>query len=147
MGTNYYLREDACPHCGRSDSQLHIGKSSAGWCFSLHVIPEEGLNSLEDWQKRWSLPRRKIFDEYDREVSPEAMLDKITKRDWPKPRTEEWPAALYASKAQFYEMNHAQEGPNNLLRHSLDPDYCIGHGEGNYDLMVGEFNFREDWRR
>ena len=42
MGTNYYLhrpRTNECEHCGRADEAppLHIGKSSSGWCFSLHV--------------------------------------------------------------------------------------------------------------
>ena len=37
MGTNYYLETDACDKCGRGDGPLHIGNSSAGWCFALHV--------------------------------------------------------------------------------------------------------------
>lgn len=38
MGTNYYLHsQDPCEHCGRSYPELHIGKSSAGWVFALHV--------------------------------------------------------------------------------------------------------------
>ena len=53
MGTNYYLTED-CECCGRAFPDLHIGKSSGGWCFSLHVIPSEGLNSLDEWESRFS---------------------------------------------------------------------------------------------
>ena len=58
MGTNYYLYEgsEACPTCKRPFEPLHIGKSSAGWCFSLHVIPEEGINTLDDWRTRWGTP-------------------------------------------------------------------------------------------
>jgi hypothetical protein len=72
MGTNFYLRIDPCERCGRSDVQLHIGKSSSGWCFALHVIPEEGINCLEDWEQKWA--KGKIFDEYGREISINDML-------------------------------------------------------------------------
>lgn len=51
MGTNYYAEyQPPCPTCGRQDPPLHIGKSSAGWCFSLHVIPELGLNDWPEWE-------------------------------------------------------------------------------------------------
>ena len=54
MGTNYYLHEpptNKCEHCGRQDEKepLHIGKSSVGWVFALHIIPEMGIEDLEDW--------------------------------------------------------------------------------------------------
>lgn len=78
MGTNYYLHRNTCEHCGRSDERIHIGKSSAGWCFSLHVIPGE-IESLEDWEEAW--PSGIIKDEYDEIVSPEEMKKTITERD------------------------------------------------------------------
>ena len=140
MGTNYYLHKkvDICPTCGRSDpfEPLHIGKSSAGWCFSLRVYPdaddiEEGLpKNLEDWKALWSLPNYTIFDEYRREVSPDEMLEKITKRTWGESNRDE----------HFYRNNHAIEGPNGLLRHKLEPGHCIGHGDGTYDLIAREFS-------
>jgi len=61
MGTNYYLYPASpCKACGRSYEAKHIGKSSAGWCFLLHVIPEEGINDLEDWKKLWYQPEAEI---------------------------------------------------------------------------------------
>lgn len=129
MGTNYYLRENACGHCGRSDDQLHIGKSSAGWCFSLHVIPEEGLNSLDDWRIRWTKGR--IFDEYGTEVSPDDLIERITERGSLVPSN--W-------TERDYEMNSAVPGPNNLARHLIDGRHCVGHGEGTWDLIAGEFS-------
>lgn len=48
MGTNYYYYQDVCPHCGKPDKKLHIGKSSGGWYFSLHIIPEEKIFNLKD---------------------------------------------------------------------------------------------------
>ena len=50
MSTNYYLFENYCEQCKRSD-ELHIGKSSVGWYFSLCVYPERKINSLDDWKK------------------------------------------------------------------------------------------------
>ena len=58
MSINYYHYEEQsapCPTCGHKKKikRLHIGKSSYGWAFSLHIIPHEGLNSLDDWRERW----------------------------------------------------------------------------------------------
>jgi hypothetical protein len=131
MGTNYYLEREICPHCGRSDEKLHIGKSSAGWCFSLHVDPDEGINNLADWQALWSAPDARIVDEYGREKSPDEMLSTITERGWPN-RDRDFPP-------DFYRSNHAEPGPNNLLRHQIGR-YCVGHGDGTYDLIPGEFS-------
>lgn len=65
MGTNYYLQEKPpCDKCGREFERLHIGQSSAGWCFALHVIPELGINNLADWKKRWEEHPSVIRDEY-----------------------------------------------------------------------------------
>ena len=65
MGTNYYLRLKVCPHCAKPEKTIHIGKSSVGWCFGLHVIPEDGIHDLDDFRKLWSDDTAQIFDEYD----------------------------------------------------------------------------------
>ena len=116
MGTNYYLRREEgepCPHCGRSDKHddLHIGKSSSGWCFSLNTHPDEGINSLDDWRKQFAAPGARIIDEYGRHVTTDEMLSTITERVW-------------------------RGGPPE--HHPLDR-VCIAHGDGTYDLMRGEF--------
>jgi hypothetical protein len=129
MGTNYYLHKPACLHCGRGDEPLHIGKSSAGWCFALHVIPEE-INDLDDWIKLWKAPAV-IKDEYGRELTCEEMYAVITQRSW---------KSASECSADFLESNHAQSGPNGLVRARLDGRYCIGHGEGTWDHIVGEFS-------
>lgn len=129
MGTNYYLQRDICSHCGRSDERLHIGKSSAGWCFSLHVDADEGINNLDDWKALWSAPNARIVDEYGREISSEQMLKTITERAWPE----------RDRLTKYYAQNHAEPGPNNLMRHQIG-HYCVGHGEGTWDLIPGEFS-------
>ena len=140
MGTNYYLQNGICQCCHKPDSTRHIGKSSGGWCFSLHVYPEEGINNLDDWKKLFAKPNIAILNEYDEEVSVEEMLTIITKRKW-RPR-DEFPNPFYrcATWEEFHRRNYSQDGPNNLLRHQILKDHCIGHGEGTYDYIVGDFS-------
>lgn len=128
MGTNYYLLEDPCEHCGRTDTKLHIGKSSIGWTFGLHVDPVEGLNSLDDWKQRWNRPNARIVDEYGDILTPEDMLDLIIDRGRPDPVSPDFD----------YERNHAEPGPNNLVRRRIS-NYCVGHGDGPWDHVPGYF--------
>lgn len=132
MGTNFFLHEQKpkqCPTCGHTPNYepLHIGKSSMGWCFSLHVMPEEGLNTLEDWTMRWSKPGTIIKNEYGEQLTPFEMHDYITNR---KGRANAWSASDLAR-------NHAVQGPNHLARHN--GENCAGHGPGTYDYITGWF--------
>ena len=80
MGTNYYVKRDPCPHCGRSDDRLHIGKSSFGWTFTFQGT--ETIRSEDDWRRELAKPDVIIQDEYDRPVTQEEfwlMVD--SKRD------------------------------------------------------------------
>jgi hypothetical protein len=127
MGTNYYLKLDVCPHCGRERERIHIGKSSAGWCFALHVDPERGLHDLEDWKALWSSYQAFIVDEQSNPITEGAMLDIITDRSW-------------LVKPGFdYEGNRAIPGPNGCIRRRLGA-YCVKHGAGTWDCILGEFS-------
>jgi len=130
VGTNYYLRKNVCEHCGRGDKDKHIGKASYGWCFSLHVIPEDGINTLDDWKREFGSDRSQIVNEYGESVDASQMLDIITKRKHPKP----------PGDSDFYRHNSAVPGPNNLARHRIDGRHCVGHGEGTWDYITGEFS-------
>lgn len=134
MGTNYYLyREPACESCGHQEDPLHIGKSSFGWCFSLHAIPEEGLDTLDAWKDAWATEGTSIRDEYGDAVTPDEMYRVVTERgkdDLPTMRHE----------AGFLRQNHAVDGPRGLLRHKLDGKHCVANGEGTWDLIAGEFS-------
>jgi hypothetical protein len=46
---------------------------------------------------------------------------------------------LYRDEAHFHLINQSCRGPNNLLRHQIGR-YCVGHGAGTWDLIVGEFS-------
>lgn len=115
MGTNYYLHQKPdCECCGRPFEPLHIGKSSGGWCFTLHVMPEDSINTLDDWRELWSKPGALIRNEYDERISIEDMEAVITKRSW---------------------------RGGQLMRHELDQyGHCIGHGPGTWDYCTGEFS-------
>jgi len=137
MGTNFYFHEkQPCPHCGRGFDSRHIGKSSMGWCFSLHVYPEEGINGLDDWKRLWATPGSYIKNEYGEVESVEAMIACITERG---PRDTEKKPFGYSSWESFHAENGSMNGPNGMLRHRLDR-HCVGHGEGTWDLLTGEFS-------
>jgi hypothetical protein len=162
MGTNYYFRKpltNYCEHCGRSDppEELHIGKSSAGWCFSLHVYPDRDICSLADWEALW--PSGTIVNEYGEALSSGEMLQVITRQgaaarkidgrfhdtewdsDWWAPRVFAGVTLPgYLSEADFHRFNHSERGPNGLLRHRVDGHHCIGHGPGTYDYIAGDFS-------
>lgn len=103
MGTNYYVETVL----GRT----HVGKSSAGWCFSLHVT--ENIRSLDEWISclLWAKNTGgKIVDEYGKEHSLSEFLIVVIQRS-----------------------------PDSL-RHDIDGRHCVGHGPGRWDLLEGEFS-------
>ena len=131
MGTNYYWFErEPCTCCGRSYDRIHIGKSSAGWCFSLRVYPDDGINTIEDWGKRIGKEGTYIEDEYGDMVSGHDLVDIIVDRRWGGDRLSK----------QWCRENQAEFGPNNLARHKIDGHHCIGHGDGTWDYIIGEFS-------
>ena len=138
MGTNYYVRYGVCKTCGHSSDVYHIGKSSGGWCFSLHVDPDRGINNLDDVVRLFLL--NEIVDEYDKSVLGSKMLQIIIKRkgyaDFSKP----YPTEDYKSWEDFFLKNQAEPGPDGLLRHKVGNGLCIGHGDGPYDYMIGDFS-------
>lgn len=135
MGTNYYWQEKAaCETCGRPYEAKHIGKSSAGWCFSLRIYPGEGIHDLPDWERVWATPGSSIYDEYGQAVSIENMRKTIADRG----RTPDWDRKPfgYDSWEHFHRMNHSAQGPKGLLRHGRGAQA----GEGTWDLCAYEFS-------
>ncbi len=142
MGTNYYLTEK--PNVigalsGELTKERHIGKSSGGWCFSLHVYPDEGIHTVRDWYKLLRRNKNQIYDEYERDVTIDELMAVITDRSWGK-REPGYVPSGYRSLDHFYQSNHAMPGPNNLLRHIIEPGHCIGHGGGTFDYIIGDFS-------
>ena len=139
MGTNYYLTL-TCGECGRS-IEKHIGKSSYGWCFTLRIYPEEGINTLDDWDKHIRQKTKEgwtIMDEEGDSLTLEELMTVITKRKHPNPPNG-CPPPGYGSLEEFMKANDAVPGPNGLFRHAIDT-FCVGHGEGTWDYVVGDFS-------
>lgn len=146
MGTNYYLHRNICAHCGRGDPPLHIGKSSWGWCFALHVGSQSdeglmtGIHDLGDWQAIWR--DGEIRDEYGVKISIEGMERQITDRGGLM--HEDWDMRMwrgYMSEEDFHRANYSERGPFGLLRHRISRDSnCVKHGAGTWDCITGEFS-------
>ena len=146
MGTNYYWHAPVkvCECCKQPvnapdgiPEPLHIGKSSAGWCFMVHTHPELGIHNLEDWIKKMLTPGSKIVDEYKAEVTVEQMLTTIMLRNRITPR--EIVPAGYSSWSQFHARNDSQFGPNDMLRARIGT-LCVAHGNGPWDYAEREFS-------
>jgi len=71
-------------------------------------------------------------------MKKEEIIDVITNRSWKY--KQEYPNTFYRTEADFHRENHSEPGPNNLVRHKIDDVHCIGHGEGTWDLITGEFS-------
>ena len=130
-GFDYETAESFWDLRGTEDC-IHIGKSSMGWCFSLHVVPELGINNIEDWIRMFIEPDRIIINEYQEIIPFDKMMGVITARSRPDPCT--W-------DAERLVRNYAELGPGNLIRHRIDPENgCVGHGEGMWDYITGDFS-------
>ena len=131
MSTNYYFHKNICPHCHKPDEIIHIGLSSSGWCFQLHIYPDKGISSLEDWENVWKTSKNsKIMRETGDSQTIDEMLEMIADRRGPD--FINWKKALACN-------NNAAPGPNNLLRTKVDGVHTVGHGKGTWDLCIGEF--------
>lgn len=136
MGTNYFLHSQQCPHCGveRKD-KMHLGKSSAGWCFSLHVYPELELNNWFDMWEYISFCTEEegyeIKDEYGDAIDSDLFFIIVWDRHSKQPHDAEW-----------LRKNYAKPGPFGLARHIVDGKHCIGNAGLNapIDYFIGEFS-------
>lgn len=122
MGTNYYLLEpnedyiSTCPIVSKTEpkyNMTHLGKSSGGWTFGLHVYPEREIDTLCDWikimQEYDSDNDLYIIDEYYEVYSLEKFLSVVRDR-------------------------------KSTKRRKIDNNHCIGYGEGTWDYLIGEFS-------
>jgi len=126
VSTNFYFVKKPCPHCGVGGTKLHIGKSSAGWCFALHVYPEYQIRTLQDWQRVFQ--EGEIQAESGEVMDVERFLEVVKERFHPKPHSKEW-----------LIQNQAVPGPNNLARCKIAGN-CVGHGGETWDLLIGDFS-------
>ena len=134
MGINFYLHINTCDHCGRSEKTLHIGKSSTGWAFLLHVDPtgETCPRNWSEWAALIAKPgeRNRVTDEDGREYTLPELVEVVMHR---KGATTLETSNNTADGRWFDKSTH-------LWRVTVDGDRCIETGDGTYDLIVGEFN-------
>jgi hypothetical protein len=131
MGMNFYL------HKGLTNEELHIGKSSCGWAFALHVIPEEGINGLGDWLELFVDPNNGVFDESETPLTAIEMMDRIMNRVGHHRISD---GAVDKQILGPYSIVQEKHNGIRLLRCKVDGDHCIGHGIGDWDLITGEFS-------
>lgn len=135
MGTNYYVR----PHSlwmfePAEDQILHLGESSAGWCFKLRVYPERGINDLPNWipilRGSEYRPPAEVYDEYGDRVEYNNMLEIITRRSGNR---------TY-DKEKYSEL--VRPGPNGLLRYAECAGFGLNvrQGSGTWDCIENEFS-------
>jgi hypothetical protein len=157
MGTNFHLIyneevDTECPCCGHTKKERkkrHLGKSSAGWCYALHVYPEEGLHTLADVQLHICDVIGNgghIENEYGDIVSVEDWVKCVTVRsakhpvDYQRDLAEAFGHRRYQSVKHYLDAMQAVEGPNNLLRAKIDGRRCIGHGTGTWYYFINDFS-------
>jgi hypothetical protein len=133
MGTNYYVwidTNDTAPD-GVEFEELHIGKSSSGWVFSLRVYPDRDINTLYDWLPILLNPANGIRDEYNRQITAYEMMKTITCR-----------SRVAAAGRDQLGPRRRPAGPNNLVRGIEGSEYDRGrsHGEGTWDYCDYEFD-------
>jgi hypothetical protein len=155
MSTNYYLESPRCKDCGHAERVEHLGKSSVGWVFSLHIYPESGIHDLSDiekWIKRETVRGQlQICSEYGEVLSWMDFLVIVTKRSNPRIIRDGWESEwwnmggwphshYYTSEGDFHCKNSSKRGPSGLLRHRVDDNHCVANGAGTWDLIIGEFS-------
>jgi hypothetical protein len=159
MGTNYYLAtlneeyDAKCPIKRKTEARYnmtHLGKSSGGWTFALHVYPERSIYTLDCWvremQEYDSKDSLLIFDEYYQTHTLQEFLNVVRDRHsdetWDEMEKRIKESKFYndyTNLDSFLARNHAVRGPNFLLRRKLDDYHCISYGEGTWDHVIGEF--------
>lgn len=118
LNKNYYLT-------------YHIGKNSAGWRFLLQVYPKHCLRYLFQWTDLFDNKDTKIFDEYEKEISKEEMIKKITHKD---------PHESLLGKTEILEENcRKYEVRNGLIVHPLGNGVIENTAEETYDVCERDF--------
>ena len=88
MGTNcYFFPSPKCDSCEREFEPMHMGKSSAGWAFSLHTYPQEpkSIHDLIDWiEFIVKHPKGRIENEYGEKHTLESFLSCVMDRNHPR---------------------------------------------------------------
>lgn len=143
MGTNYYIKPNKeCHFCRCFGEELHIGRSSNGWCFALRVYPDRDINNLNAWKELLKLYSSSIYDEYGDPITFEGLIHMIEDRrggiKFDEPYIENM-LDSYSSWYEFHAGNNSAPSSYGLLRRRLG-GIVVAHGEGPWDLLEGNFS-------
>ena len=98
MGTNYYVRHDACKHCGRGSDETHICKSMTmfqGYEDHWLVGP---IRSWADWKRVLTeeMDASEVWDEYGRSQPTGEFIAEVEATDQSYRRRQfDWMAEHY----------------------------------------------------
>ena len=120
MGTNYYTAENYCDHCKQYKVDLHIGKSSGGWCFLFQGYKWMSLTSWQAWKAY--LKDKLIMDEYGEKMDYESFVDMVEKHKSPS--------------SPYVKYHHNEEGRKKGW---FNPEYDWDDAEG-YPFCSREFS-------
>ena len=79
MGNNYEIRIKPCKHCGLSKETIHVGKSSMGWRFSLHV-QEEYYKDWDSFKNFLAQTNIEIVDENNKKWKKKDFIELIEEK-------------------------------------------------------------------
>ena len=130
MGCNYYVQTrkpktySSCNHT-EEEEMFHIGKSSYGWVFSLHVTDKIGT-----WDKMQEfIYDKQIVDEYDRPIGFLEFKEIVLGRARDEEKVE-----LFGSKDCFFD------NETYLMRHVADGIHCVFNHHLTLDYIRGDFS-------
>ena len=130
---------------------VHIGKSSAGWRFLLATYPDrhpqfeeetwldKPIENLDGWIDLFNNKQNKIFDEYGEEISPEDMIDIISKRKGNPKLKDGWQRLGRDRDTEYFVKNGLmvhKDNESNSLFHDRHNYYKITGDECTYDLVL-----------
>lgn len=113
--------------------EIHVGKSSAGWVFLLHIHPDKNIYSLEDYCNIWYDPNIALYNEYDELISPKQLEHTICDRALEDDRLTQ------AEIKQFCKENQCRyDASYGLFRYDLD-EFTIPTSK-SYDITTKDFS-------
>lgn len=130
MSTNYYFQFKAPKPFQLSE--VHIGKISCGWYFSLHVYPDQGISTYEDMIDflRSHENEIEITDEYGSIYDIKEISKTISEISRSEPIPDVIDVGIFESnkisKYDYLKRECAIEGINNLLHAEVDGIHCVG---------------------
>jgi len=115
-------------------------------------MPECGIHDLSDmitWlDGKIRDYKSKIVDGKNNELTLLQFIEVVSRRsdagrikggwdsNWWLTQPAPFQYCRYTSEEKFHQLNLSERGPSGLLRHQIDGSFCVGHGNGTWDLCI-----------